>query len=168
MDKAVAGPTGEGPVLDLSEPALRRTIELLYFAYRNFTGDADALLSRYGFGRAHHRVVYFVGRRPGITAGELLVTLRITKQSLSPVLGAQMREGFVVQRRDTRDRRRRRLYLTPEAEALERRLTECQAARIAAAFRVAGVEAVRGFTAVLQAIIDPGEKDLPRDAEGGR
>jgi DNA-binding MarR family transcriptional regulator len=164
MDDAVADRSRDGTGLDLSEPALRRAIELLYFAYRDFTGDADALLARYGFGRAHHRVIYFVGRRPGITAGELLAILRITKQSLSPVLGALMRGGFVVQRGDPRDRRRRRLYLTPEAEALERRLTDCQAARIAAAFRVAGADAVQGFTAVLQAVIDCGQRGrLPDD-----
>ena len=136
------------------DAALRQAIELLFFAYRDFTGDADALLARWGFGRAHHRVIYFVGRRPGISVGELLAILRITKQSLARVLGQLMREGFVVQRIDAGDRRRRRLYLTVEAEALERKLTERQAARLVAAWTSAGEAAADGFRAVLQAMID--------------
>lgn len=132
--------------------ALRETIELLFFAYRQFTAEADVLLSRYGFGRAHHRVLYFVGRRPGITVSELLELLRITKQSLARVLGQLMDGGFVVQRTDPSDRRRRRLFLTPEAEALEQALTERQAAHLSAAFTEAGEGASRTFRAVLHAM----------------
>jgi len=132
--------------------AARETIELLFFAYREFTGEADALLSRYGFGRAHHRVIYFVARRPGITVSELLVLLRITKQSLARVLGQLMDGSFVVQRTDHADRRRRRLYLTPEAQALEQALTERQASHLSAAFAEAGEGASRAFRAVLHAM----------------
>ena len=137
-----------------ADPALRQAIELLFFAYRDFTGDADTVLAGYGFGRAHHRVIYFVGRRPGITVGELLAVLEVTKQSLARVLGQLMREGFVVQRTDAADRRRRRLYLTPAAEVLERTLTERQSARLAAAWASAGDAAASGFRAVLRAMID--------------
>jgi DNA-binding MarR family transcriptional regulator len=144
--------------LDLSEHALRRTIELLFFAYRDFTADADAELSRYGFGRAHHRVIYFVGRQPGLTVGELLAILRISKQSLAPVLRQLIGGGFVIQRPDPADRRFRRLYLTAEAEALEAQLTAKQAHRIAAAFRSAGADAASGFGRVLRAIIAPEDR----------
>ena len=140
------------------ERTLRHAVELLFFAYRDFTGDADALLARWGFGRAHHRVIYFVGRRPGMTVGELLAILRITKQSLAGVLSQLMREGFIVQRTDAGDRRRRRLYLTPEAEALERTLTARQTARIAAAWAEAGEAAAIGFRAVLRAMIEPADR----------
>lgn len=133
---------------------LRESIELLFFAYRDFTGDADALLARYGFGRAHHRVIYFVGRQPGMTVGELLAILKITKQSLARVLSQLMTGGFVVQRTCAGDRRRRLLYLTPEAEALERTLTERQAGRIAQAFAQTGGQAAAGFRSVLSAMID--------------
>lgn len=163
MDQSIRGlpvtPAGE-PSLDLSEEALRRTIELLFFAYRDFTGDADGMLVRFGFGRAHHRVIYFVGRHPGLSVSELLAILKITKQSLSPVLSQLMHDGFVVQRPDPADRRRRRLHLTPEAEALERDLTEKQSARIAFAFRETGSRAVDGFNRVLQAIVN--EEDRSR------
>ena len=141
-----------------TDPALRQAIELLFFAYRDFTGDADTVLAGYGFGRAHHRVVYFIGRRPGVTVGELLAILEITKQSLARVLGQLLREGFVVERTDAADRRRRRLYLTPAAEALERTLTERQSARLAAAWAAAGDAAASGFRAVLQAMINPGDR----------
>jgi DNA-binding MarR family transcriptional regulator len=150
-----AAPTLIGGALD---PRLRQSIELLFFAYRDFTGDADAILVRYGFGRAHHRVIYFVGRRPGITVGDLLTILKITKQSLARVLGQLMREGFIVQRMDPGDRRKRCLYLTAEAEALERTLTERQAARIKAACAAAGETAASGFRDVLRAMVDPEDR----------
>ena len=154
MDQRMIEPTPGSLALDRSEKALRRAIELFFFAYRDFTQEADALLAHYGFGRAHHRVIYFVGRHPGVSVSELLTILKITKQSLSPVLGQLMREGFVVQRPDPMDRRRRRLHLTAEAEALEQQLTARQASRIAAAFEDAGAEAACGFTNVLRAIIN--------------
>jgi DNA-binding MarR family transcriptional regulator len=154
MDQRVVEPPSDTLALDLSERALRRAIELLFFAYRDFTGEADVLLARYGFGRAHHRVIYFVGRYPGMSVSELLTILKITKQSLSPVLSQLIGDGFVVQRPDSADRRRRRLHLTPEAEALEQQLTARQSRLIAAAFDTAGAEAARGFTAVLLAIIN--------------
>jgi DNA-binding MarR family transcriptional regulator len=140
------------------DPALRQAIELLFFAYRDFTGDADTVLAGYGFGRAHHRVIYFVGRRPGMTVGELLAVLEVTKQSLARVLALLIREGLVVRRTDAGDRRRRRLYLTPAAEALERTLTERQSARLAAAWASAGDAAASGFRAVLQAMINPEDR----------
>jgi DNA-binding MarR family transcriptional regulator len=155
-----AAPPGMAAGGALREHELRQTIELLFFAYRDFTAEADALLVRYGFGRAHHRVIYFVGRHPGITVSGLLALLRITKQSLSRVLGQLLREGFIVQRVDVSDRRRRRLYLSDEASALERTLTERQAAHVAQAFAEAGREAADGFRAVLQAMIHP--PDRPR------
>jgi DNA-binding MarR family transcriptional regulator len=140
------------------EAAMRQAIELLFFAYRDFTADADVLLADYGFGRAHHRIIYFVGRRPGMTVGDLLAILKITKQSLARVLRQLMRKGFIVQHNDPDDRRRRRLYLTIEAQALERTLTERQSARIAAACASAGDAAANGFRAVLQAMINPEDR----------
>ena len=93
---------------------MRQGIELLFFAYRDFTAEPDAILAQYGFGRAHHRVIHFVGRHPQMTVGELLGILRITKQSLSRVLGQLVRQGFIVQRPGPHDRRQRLLELTPK------------------------------------------------------
>src|SRR6266576_1192371 len=95
------------------EEELRQGIELLFFAYRDFTAEPDAILARYGFGRAHHRVVHFVGRHPKITVSELLGVLRITKQSLSRVLGQLVRQNFILQQPGSHDRRQRLLELTP-------------------------------------------------------
>ena len=94
------------------EEQVRQGIELLFFAYRDFTAEPDAILARYGFGRAHHRVVHFVGRHPQLTVSELLGILRITKQSLGRVLGQLVRQGFVTVRSGSRDRRQRLLELT--------------------------------------------------------
>src|SRR5713101_2261915 len=98
-------------LLFLREEDLRQGIELLFYAYRDFTAEADAMLAELGFGRAHHRVIYFVGRKPGMTVSELLDILKITKQSLSRVLGQLVREGYIVQRPGTADRRQRLLEL---------------------------------------------------------
>jgi DNA-binding MarR family transcriptional regulator len=138
------------------EHLIRETIELLYFAYRAFTGDADTLLANYQFGRAHHRVIYFVARNPGITVSELLDILKITKQSIAPVLKELMEGGFVVQRADPSDRRKRLLFLTPEAIALERNLTDCQATRLTDAYATIGPEAGTHFRDMLRAMIDLG------------
>jgi|GEM_PF-49069 len=149
--------------LFLRDEELRQAIELLFFAYRDFTGEADALLEDYGFGRAHHRVIYFVGRNPDITVSQLLAILKITKQSLSRVLGQLIEEGFVDQSTDDEDRRRRLLNLTTKGRNLEALLTERQSRRIARAYREAGAEAVEGFRRVLRGIIN--EDDRERVAE---
>src|SRR5438132_9505448 len=90
--------------LFLREEEIRQGIELLFFAYRDFTAEPDAILAQYGFGRAHHRVIHFVGRHPLMTVGELLDILRITKQSLNRVLGQLVEQGFITQRPGPRDR----------------------------------------------------------------
>ena len=147
----------------LREDELRQGIELLFFAYRDFTAEPDAILARYGFGRAHHRVVHFVGRHPQMTVSELLGILRITKQSLSRVLGQLVRQGFILQRPGSHDRRQRLLELTPQGRQLERQLSEPQRARIANAYRQVGAQAVEGFRNVLLGII-AGEEDRHRFA----
>ena len=140
-------------LLFLREEDLRQGIELLFYAYRDFTAEPDAMLSRYSFGRAHHRVIYFVGRYPKMTVTELLGILRITKQSLSRVLGQLVRQGFIVQKPGPRDRRQRLLELTPSGTELERRLSENQRQRVAKAYREAGAQAVEGFRKVMLGIM---------------
>lgn len=141
-----------------TEGDLRRAIELLFFAYRDFTGEADRVLACHGFGRAHHRVVYFVGRHPGMTVSQLLGLLRITKQSLARVLGQLVEEGFVRQGSDAGDRRRRLLTLTDKGRDLERRLTRCQSDLISAAIEAAGPDAVDGFEKILRGIVNPADR----------
>jgi DNA-binding MarR family transcriptional regulator len=148
--------------LFLRDEELRQGIELLFYAYRDFTAGPDAILAKLGFGRAHHRVIYFVGRYPGIKVGELLAILRITKQSLSRVLGQLLREGYVTHKPGPTDRRERRLELTTTGIELERQLTENQRARVAAAYRAAGAAAVDGYKKVLLGLID--ETDRARAA----
>jgi DNA-binding MarR family transcriptional regulator len=137
----------------LHEEEVRRGIELLFFAYRDFTAEPDEILAKCGFGRAHHRVVHFVGRHPLMSVSELLGILRITKQSLSRVLSQLVRQGFIFQRPGSHDRRQRLLELTPKGRELEQQLSEPQRARIANAYRQAGARAVEGFCTVLLGII---------------
>ena len=157
--------SGANPLF-LREAELRQAMELLFFAYRDFTAEPDKILADYGFGRAHHRVIYFVGRHPSITVSQLLQILGITKQSLSRVLGQLVEQGFIVQRKGQRDRRQRLLELTEKGLALERALTEKQRIRVGRAFREAGAEAVEGFRQVMLNLMEENARD--RFLEGGK
>ncbi len=154
--------------LFLRDEELRQGIELLFYAYRDFTSDPDNILAEYGFGRAHHRVIHFVGRYPGISMAELLGILRITKQSLSRVLGQLLAREFIVRRKDGRDRRRRLLRLTEAGVELERRLSAPQRARVARAYREAGAGAVDAYRKVLLALLNEDDREhvLRRITEG--
>lgn len=147
---------GKPPVDGLSAAGDRLTeaIELLFFAYRDFISDPDELLAEYDFGRAHHRVVHFVGRNPGITVAELLNILRITKQSLARVLKQLIERGFVVQETGKQDRRQRLLYLTAPGRELEERLAAPQRARVAAALENAGPGAEDAWREVLLGLVN--------------
>lgn len=151
--------SGVNPLF-LREEDLRQGMELLFCGWRDFAGEPDPLLERRKLGRAHHRAVYFIGRHPGITVGELLAILKITKQSLGRVLTQLVADGLVVQVPGARDRRQRCLKLTPAGETLERELTETQRLRLARAYRTAGAEAVEGFRQVLLGLVD--ERDRAR------
>jgi len=115
---------------DSQEQDIIVLIELLFFAYRDFISDPDTILEELGFGRAHHRIVHFVGRNPGMTVAQLLDILRITKQSLGRVLKELIEKGYVYQREGEQDRRQRLLHLTREGEKLRRRLMAPQIERI--------------------------------------
>jgi DNA-binding MarR family transcriptional regulator len=138
------------------DDALIGLVELMFFAYRDFTGEADAVLQELEFGRAHHRVLHFVNRRPGLRVADLLDILRITKQSLARVLKELVDRGYVTQAAGAHDRRERRLYLTQKGKALADRLSQLQVARIAKALEGAdgrtGDDVVRAF---LVAMIAP-------------
>src|SRR5580658_3430338 len=134
-------------------------IELLFFAYRDFVGDPDEVLAKLAFGRAHHRVLHFVNRNPGMKVAELLDVLKITKQSLGRVLKQLIDDGYVVQREGENDRRQRLLYVTPAGEALAMQLASLQTNRIAAVLAELGPggrEAARSF---LAGMINGGDRD---------
>lgn len=120
------------------EARLVTFVELLFFAYRDFTREADAVLAEYGMGRAHHRVLHFVNRSPGLKVAELLDILKITKQSLARVLKELVDQGWVVQHEGTNDRRQRLLHTSDKGKALAHRLDRLQALRVEEALRTAG------------------------------
>lgn len=151
----------EGQTLHSAESErLRRAIELLFFAYRDFTGDPDEILQQSGFGRAHHRVLHFIGAYPGISVAQLLEILKITKQSLARVLRQLVQEGFVEQRMGKRDRRKRLLYLTPKGRQFERQLAMPQRERFRAAFAAAGDDAVAGYFKVIEHLINAQDRQI--------
>lgn len=151
-----AAPIGAGRnLLFLREEELRLAQDLLFFGYRDFTGGADRILEELGMGRAHHRVLHFVGRRPGITVGELLAILGITKQSLGRVLTPLVEDDYVLQAPGRSDRRQRLLSLTEKGQALEQRLFERQREHVMRAYREAGPVAVEGFRKVMRGLMGP-------------
>ncbi|MDT0681869.1 MarR family transcriptional regulator [Roseicyclus sp. F158] len=153
-DRPGAGQRGE-TLLFLTDEHLRKGIEAMFFAYRGFTADPDRILESYSYGRAHHRALHFVHRSPGTTVNNLLGILGVTKQSLNRVLRALIDDGLIESRVGHTDKRERHLYLTERGSDLESALSDAQRARMRAAFRSAGPEAVAGFRAVLEAMMDP-------------
>jgi DNA-binding MarR family transcriptional regulator len=168
FSRAPGNPDSKGS--DAPSPAPRTgelrwdIIELLFFAYRDFVGDADHELEAFGFGRAHHRVMHFVHRYPGLKVADLLDVLRITKQSLGRVLKQLLDEGYIVQKTGNNDRRQRLLYATAKGEALVAKLAGLQTDRINRATQgidSAGQETVRQF---LRAMIDRDDPDKVLEA----
>ena len=143
----------------LHDDELIRGIEMLFYAYRDFTSDPDEILQAYGFGRAHHRVVHFVGRNPGMTVTELLAILKVTKQSLNRVLSQLVAEEFIAQEKGSRDRRQRLRSLTAKGWTLFAELSGPQKARVARAYREAGAEAVAGYRKVLADLLNAEERE---------
>jgi DNA-binding MarR family transcriptional regulator len=148
-------------------------IELLFFAYRDFVGDPDHVLAKFGFGRAHHRVLHFINRNPGIKVADLLVILKITKQSLGRVLKQLVDQGYVVQQEGANDRRQRLLFVTAKGEALALRLAGLQTTRIARAVAELGPGAHEAARRFLAAMIDGADRDevlrlIARADRGGR
>jgi DNA-binding MarR family transcriptional regulator len=148
---AAHGQPGAG-LLFLREEELRLAQDMLSLAIRDLNEAPDAILNEIGFGRAHHRTMHWIGRKPGLNVGDLLVILGITKQSLTRVLGPLVQDGYVAQVQGQRDRRQRLLSLTEKGAALERRLFESQRERLLAAYREAGGPAVEGFRRVLRGL----------------
>ena len=147
---AAAAPPTE-PVWDI--------IELLFFAYRDFVGDPDEVLLKLGFGRAHHRVLHFVNRNPGMKVAELLEILNITKQSLGRVLKQLVDQGYVLQKEGAQDRRQRLLYVTPKGEALALKLANLQTQRINRVFGELGPNAHEAARRFLTSMIDADNRD---------
>ncbi len=144
--------------LPAREDRIVELIELLFFAYRDFTAGPDKILSEIGFGRAHHRVLHFVNRYPGLRVADLLDILKITKQSLARVLKQLVEQGYIEQRSGVTDRRERLLHATAKGATLARRLMEPQQARVGRAVEEAGATGAPTLAELLFALIDPPEQ----------
>src|SRR6516162_2900755 len=154
-DRPFSGPEpagrGNEPIWDV--------IELLFFAYRDFIGDPDDVLAKLSFGRAHHRVLHFVNRNPGMKVAELLDVLKITKQSLGRVLKQLIDEGYIVQKEGASDRRQRLLFVSPAGEALALKLAGLQTARIARVIAELGPGAREAARLFLAGMIDAEDRE---------
>ena len=157
--RPATGPRRADRLLFLTDEQLRQGIELMFFAYRDFTSDPDEMLARRGYGRAHHRAIHFIKRRPGITIAGLLEILAITKQSLNRVLRQLIEDGLVESRLGRDDRRQRNLHLTEAGESFEAQLSAPQRERLRRAYAAAGPDAVAGFRAVLEQMLDDAGRD---------
>ena len=138
-----------------SSEQLREAIELFYFAYRAFTSRADRVLESRGLGRVHHRILYFVGRKPDLTVNALLQTLGVSKQALNTPLRQLVEMELIGMQAAENDRRCKQLRLTEKGEALEKQLTETQMQQLAAVFNAAEPAAAEAWFAVMREI--PGE-----------
>ena len=147
--EAIRTPIGHEDGIDFT------LIELLFFAYRDFTSDPDVILAGYDFGRAHHRVLHFVNRRPGLTVAELLDVLKITKQSLARVLKELIDTGHIVQVQGSRDRRQRELYPTAKGRKLALALARPQSRRIHNALEGLGLPERVSIEHFLKGMVNP-------------
>jgi len=145
---------GGESLLFLTDEQLRQGIEAMFFAYRGFTADPDRILAQMSYGRAHHRAIHFINRAPGTTVNNMLTILGVTKQSLNRVLRTLISDGLVESRVGVTDKRERHLHLTDDGRRLEAKLSDAQRARMRAAYKDAGPEAVQGFKKVLEAMMD--------------
>jgi len=160
MADLILSARGPAPQTEAAEPAgtERRPvwdlIELLFFAYRDFVRDPDEVLADFGFGRAHHRVLHFVCRNPGIKVADLLDILKITKQSLGRVLKQLVDEGYIEQKEGANDRRQRLLFVTAKGETLALRLAALQTERISRVLAELGPGAHQEARRFLIAMLD--------------
>jgi DNA-binding MarR family transcriptional regulator len=139
--------------------AFTDAIELMFFAYRDFIADPDAILEAHGFGRAHHRVLHFVAVSPGISIAELLDILRVTKQSLARVLRDLIDAGHIEQRIGANDRRKRLLHLTATGKALHDELINPQHERFAAIRKAVGDIAFEQWKHTMRLVINSEDRD---------
>jgi DNA-binding MarR family transcriptional regulator len=161
--------TGNVNMLDPIPEALDQAQELLFFAFRELTAEPDRILAERGLSRVHHRILYFVRRNPGLGPGELVRVLRVTKQALARPIRDLGRQGLLAAEAVPENRRRKRLALTGPGARLERRLSDAQRRRFAAAFAEAGPAAAgwRTVMAILGARRPSSEAPAPGRAARG-
>ena len=139
--------------LFLNEIEIRKIIELMFFSYRDFTSGPDKVLEKINFGRAHHRVIYFVGKKKGLTIKELLTILQITKQSLSRVLNQLVKEKYIILSIGE-DKRTKKLTLSNKGAELEKQLSEIQINKIYNVIKNFDEQDINGFKKVLYQMIE--------------
>jgi DNA-binding MarR family transcriptional regulator len=136
------------------ENQLNLAVLLMHFAFRKMIEEPDRLLARRGFGRVHHRVLFFVGRRPGLSVGELLAILDVSKQSLHRPMHDLLRARLLEASVDPHNRRVKRLRLTAKGRLFEDRLSGIQRRLFERVFAARGQSAERHWRSVMHDLGD--------------
>ena len=144
--------------LFLHEKEIRKIIELMFFSYRDFTSGPDKVLEKIRFGRAHHRVIYFVGKQENLTIKELLSILQITKQSLSRVLNQLVKERYIMLTIGD-DKRTKKLSLSKKGQELEKKLTNIQITKIYNIIKKYSEDDINGFKKILYSMIEENNQE---------
>lgn len=153
--------------LFLREAEVRRGMELLYFAHSHLMRSVDDSLERAQLGRAHHRALYFIARKPGMVISDLIALLGITKQSLSRIIKDLDERGLLTLQTGRHDRRQKELHLTPAGAKLEASIFAQTRAIMAATYSEVGQDAVTGFWRVCEGLIPPSERRRIADLQSG-
>ena len=141
-------------LLYLKDDQIKDCIQLLLYAYRETFSDPNEILKKNSLGPAHHRTLHLIERNQGISVNELLIKLKVTKQSLNRVLRELKNMKIVKQIKDERDSRRKLLYLDQEGKKFYEEIFESQKKRIFNALRTSDSDSVLKFKQVLKKIIN--------------
>ena len=143
----------------LNDQEIRKVMELFFFSYRDFTQGPDRILEEINFGRAHHRVIYFVGKKENITIKQLLAVLKITKQSLSRVLNQLVKDGYIIVSTGI-DKRTKTLTLTKKGLNLEQELSKIQIKKIKKIMKNFNENEINGFKKILFNMLETSNKKI--------
>jgi DNA-binding MarR family transcriptional regulator len=141
-------------LLYLKDDQIKDFIQLLFYAYRETFSDPKKILSKKFFGPAHLRSLNLIERNPGISLGELMFKLKITKQSINRVLRDLKNSKMIKQVKDENDTRRKMLFLDKDGKIFFEKVYESQKNRIFEALKNSEPESVLKFKQVLTKIID--------------
>ena len=141
-------------LLYLKDEQIKDCIQLLMYAYRETFSDPLEILKKNSLGLAHQRALHLIESNEGISINELLLKLKVTKQSLNRVLRDLKRLKIIKQIKDQGDTRRKLLYLDQNGKKFYKEVFESQKKRIFNALKESDSESVIKFKEVLKKIIN--------------
>ncbi len=140
--------------LYLKEKNLKDVIELLLKSYASLFSDSEQTLKRHFLGKAHHRLIILIDNNPGIKVTKILNMLKVTKQSLNRVLQDLIKKDFIIQKKDEKDGREKKIYLSDRGLEFANNLFNSQKNRVLSAFKKSSPDEVHYFKNVLKRILE--------------